>query len=263
MRGSAMKKLALFAFLAAGCGGGYTPAPNPPPVAQNAVVSGQYSLRLTSTNGHGTTNINTNFTQTGKTFAGTSNTLVCPSSDLSQCIGGDAAVTPITPTGTVNGTQVSITISFPSGSQTRTLTMIGTVSGSAAGTYTDSLGDAGNWTASRGNLLSATFTGTFNSTSHPLTIPPTISISLVQDGSFNLTGSATIMNSPCIAALTLTGQAIGQAFTLTDAANKAQIIALPNGNNPNFSYTFAPTAPHCPGDAGIGVIAIQTGPWDY
>lgn len=258
-----MKKLALFALLAAGCGGGYTPAPNPPPVAQDAVVSGQYSLRLTSTMGPGTTNINTNFTQTGKTFTGASNTLVCPSSDLSQCIGGDAAVTPITPTGTVNGSQVSITISFPSGSQTRTVTMIGTVSGSASGTYTDSLGDVGTWTATSANPLTATFTGTFNSTSHPLTIPPTISISLTQDASFNLTGTATIMNSPCIAALTFTGQAIGQAFTLTDSANKAQIIALPNGGDPNFSYTFAPTAPHCAGDAGIGVIAIQSGPWDY
>lgn len=263
MSGYVIKNLALFALLAAGCGGGYTPAPNPPPVAQNAVVSGQYSLRLTSTNGHGTTNINTNFSQSGKTFAGASNTLVCPSSDLSQCIGGDAAVTPITPTGAVNGTQVSITISFPSGSQTRTVTMTGTVSGSASGTYTDSLGDAGTWTATSANPLTATFTGTFNSTSHPLTIPPSISISLTQDPSFNLTGTATITNSPCIAALTLTGQAIGQAFILIDAANKAQIIALPNGSNPNFNYTFAADAPHCPNDTGVGVIAIQSGPWDY
>jgi hypothetical protein len=59
-----MKKLVLFALLAAGCGGGYTPTVTPvTPVPQNAVVSGQYMLRLTSTNGHGSTTINTNCTQ--------------------------------------------------------------------------------------------------------------------------------------------------------------------------------------------------------
>jgi hypothetical protein len=61
-----------------------------------------------------------------------------------------------------------------------------------------------------------------------------------QDASFNLTGTATIMNSPCMSSLTFTGQAIGEAFSLTDAASKARIIAVPTGNNFTFSYKFEP-----------------------
>lgn len=264
MRGTGVKNIVFFALLAAGCGGGYTPTVTPvTPVPQNAVVTGQYMLRLTSTNGHGSTTINTNFTQVGKTFTGAPNTLVCFSSDLSQCVGGDAAVVSITPTGTINGSGVSTTISFPSTSGTHIVTMIGTGPAPTTGTYNDTLGDSGTWSASSVGLLSATFVGTFNSTPHPLTIPPGISISLVQGPSFNLAGTATITNSPCIAALNFSGQAIGQAFILTDAANKASVTAVPNGNNFDFIYSFEPTAPSCAGDAGTGTIAIQSSPWDY
>jgi nitrous oxide reductase accessory protein NosL len=51
-----MKQILLLALLAAGCGSAKTPTPTPP-VTQDANVSGQYDLALTSTNGHGTTNI--------------------------------------------------------------------------------------------------------------------------------------------------------------------------------------------------------------
>jgi len=91
-----MKKILLFALLAAGCGGGQTPAPTTP-AAQDASVTGQYNLVLTSTNGRGKTIFYTNFTQTGKTFTGAANTLVCPSNDLSQCEGGNPSVISITP----------------------------------------------------------------------------------------------------------------------------------------------------------------------
>jgi hypothetical protein len=108
------------------------------------------------------------------------NTLVCFSSDLSQCVGGDAAVTSIIPTGTLSSTDVSITIFFPSTSGTHTVTMIGTGPAPTTGTYTDTLGDTGTWSASAVSSLGVTFLGTFNSTSHPLTIPPSISLSLTQ-----------------------------------------------------------------------------------
>jgi hypothetical protein len=108
------------------------------------------------------------------------NTLVCFSSDLSQCVGGDAAVTSIIPTGTLSSTDVSITISFPSTSGTHTVTMIGTGPAPTTGTYTDTLGDTGTWSASAVSSLGVTFLGTFNSTSHPLTIPPSISLLLTQ-----------------------------------------------------------------------------------
>src|ERR1700681_4941618 len=106
------KKILLFASLAAGCGGGYLKTSTPmTPATQNASVTGQYNLVLTSTNGHGTTNIYTDFTQAGTTFTGAANTLVCPSNDLSQCKGNDAS---ITPSGTVSGANVTMMISFPS-----------------------------------------------------------------------------------------------------------------------------------------------------
>jgi hypothetical protein len=260
----------------AGCGSG-SQAPPTTPVTQNASVTGQYNLVLTSTNGRGTTNIYTDFTQTGTTFTGAANTLVCPSNDLSQCKGGDAPDIPITPSGTVSGANVTMVISFPSTGGADTVTMVGSATGtSLAGTYTDSLGDSGTWTAS--NAIHPfgpppgvyDYSGTFNSTLNPLLIAPTISIELGQDASShvssNLAGGATIMHSLCISSLTLSGQAIGDAFSLTDAANKVSIIALPtlpSGNSFTFSYKFEPTAASCAGDFGRGVVTIITSPWDY
>jgi hypothetical protein len=283
-----MKKLLLFAWLVAGCGGASMPTPAPPtpnpsptPVVPSASVTGQYNLVLTSTNGQGTTNIYTNFTQTGNTFAGAANTLVCPSNDLSQCKGGDPSVVSITPSGTVNGANVSMMISYPSTAGTNTFTMVGAAKGTATnltGTYTDSSGDAGTWTASTAVYAFGTvsagyyYSGSFNSTSNPLMIAPTISIELLgQDTRSDLTGSATIMNSPCISSLNLSGQAIGDALRVTDTTNKVLIFALPTqptlptGNNFNFSYQFEPTAPSCPGDVGRGALTLTAavGWWDY
>jgi hypothetical protein len=236
-------------------------------------VTGQYNLVLTSTKGQGTTNIYTHFTQTETTFTGDANTLVCPSNDLSQCKGDDAPVISITPSGTVSGANVTIVISFPSTAGADTLTMVGSATGtSLAGTYTDSLGDSGTWTASTAIHPFGPppgvydYSGTFNSTSNPLLIAPTIFIELGQDASSNLAGKATIMNSPCISSLTLSGQAIGDAFTVTDAASKASIIALPTlpaGNSFTFSYKFESTAPSCAGDSGRGTVTISSFPWDY
>jgi hypothetical protein len=260
-----MKKILLFALLAAGCGGVKTPAPTATPaVAQDANVVGQYDLVLTSTNGHGTTNIYTNFTQTGTTFAGAANTLVCPSNDLSQCFGNDAPVTSITPSGTVSGLHVAMTIIFPNMAGADTISMVGTATGTnLAGTYSDSRGDNGTWTGTAASSLGASYSGTFNSTSNPLPVAPSISITLAQDAGFNLSGTATVTNSPCISSLTLSGQAIGGAFSLTDAASKAVIIALPSGNNFTFSYNFDPTATSCAGDFGRGEVTTNQSPWDY
>ena len=256
-----MKKLLVFALLVAGCGGGYLKTSNPmSPATQNASVTGQYDLALTSTIGHGATNIYTDFTQAGTTFTGAANTLVCPSNDLSQCKGNDAS---ITPSGTVSGANVTMMISLPSTTGADTLTMVGSATGTnLAGTYTDSLGDAGTWTAFAAGVFSGTYSGTFNSTSNPLPIPPTILMTLGQDARFNLTGTATIMNSPCISSLTLSGQAIGDAFSLTDGASGAVIMGVPNGKSFNFRYNFAPTAASCAGDIGLGTVS-NTSPFDY
>lgn len=260
----------------AGCGGGSQASPATPS-AQNARVTGQYDLVLTSTNGLGTTNIYTDFTQTGTAFTGVANTLVCPSNDPSQCKGGDASVISIIPSGTVSGANVTIVIPLPSTAGADTVTMVGSATGtSLAGTYTDNLGDTGTWTASTaihpfGPPPSVyDYSGTFNSTSNPLLIAPTIAIELGQDasspGSSNVTGTATIMHSPCIGSLTLSGLAIGDAFSLTDATNKVSILALPTlptGNSFNFSYKFEPSAPNCAGDSGRGLVTITPSPFDY
>ena len=257
-----MKRILLSALLAAGCGAMNTPTPTTASI-EDAKVSGQYNLVLTSAKGNGTTNIYTDFTQTGATFTGAANTLVCPSNDSSQCKGDDHVIS-ITPSGTVSGANVTMMISFPSTAGVDTVTMVGTATGTnLAGTYTDSLGDAGTWTASTASPFSGTFSGTFNSTSNPLPIDPTILFTLSQDASFNLTGSATIMNSPCISSLTLSGRAIGGAFSLADAGNEAVITALPGVNSLNFSYSFKPTATNCAGDVGRGTVTTTKGPFDY
>src|SRR5258708_6361117 len=149
-----------------GCGGSQASPTPPTPVTPNASITGQYNLVLSSSNGHGATNIYTNFTQTGTTFTGGANTLVCPSNDLSECEGDNAPVVSITPSGNVNGANVTMTISFPSTAGADTVTMIGTATGTGlTGTYTDSLGDTGTWSASAGNSLSGNYGGTFHSNS--------------------------------------------------------------------------------------------------
>jgi hypothetical protein len=141
--------------------------------------------------------------------------------------------------------------------------LVGTVSGTTiSGTYTDTLGDTGTWTAVNSPTFSGTYTGTFNSTSHPLTIPPSITLAIAQDAAFHLTGTANILSSPCVSSLTVTGQAIGQAFTLNDAVNQATIIALPTGGTYSFSYNFKSTSPACPGDSGMGQFS-NPDPWGY
>jgi hypothetical protein len=270
-----LKKLFLFALLAVGCGGATSPPP-PTLTNPNASITGQYNLVLTSTNGHGTTNIYTNFTQTGAAITGAASTLVCPSNNLSQCEGNDAPAIAIIPSGKVRGASVSIVISFPSNAGADTVTMTGTAAGTTlGGTYSDSLGDSGTWTASTAIHPFAPppgvydYSGTFNSTLNPLLIAPTIFIELGQDANSHLTGSATITNSPCINSLALSGQAIGDALSLTDASSQVSIIALPTmptmpaGNSFTFSYKFEPTAANCGGDVGSGVVTINASPFDY
>jgi hypothetical protein len=260
--------LAVIAFISvaiafAGCGAGNHGLPaTPAPVTQSATVDGQYDLLLTSMNGHGTTYIYTRFAQTGTSFTGSGDTLVCPANDVSRCQGQDASGLVITPSGTVGGANVTIIISLPSAAPD-TVTMTGTATGTNfTGTYTDSLGDAGSWTASAAGPLNGNYSGTFNSTSNPLPIAPTILMTLSEDASFHLTGTAMIMGSPCIGSLALSGQAIGGAFSLIDATSKMRIIALPTGSDFSFTYNFDPTAPSCAADFGRGMVTNQD-PWGY
>jgi hypothetical protein len=254
----------------AGCGGeGYssqTPPGNPAP--QSATINGRYNLVLTAANGQAPTStyIYTDFTQTETTLAAAAATLICPSNDPSQCV--DAS---IAPTGTVNGANVTIPISYPDPAGGNIVTLVGSAqSGNLSGTYTDTLGRSGTWTASIAVWGFPTppngydFIGTFNSTSDPLPIPLKISLQLVLAGT-NLTGGATIMNSPCGVSLTLEGQSLGDAFSVTDTASKVRVIAVPtppNSGNFTFSYKFEPAALSCASDSGRGELFIIN-QWDY
>ena len=262
----------------AGCGSGsQPPAPGPTPIVPNIVISGQYNLLLTSKDGQTTTNIYANFTPTGAGFVGAGNTLVCPRNDSSQCKGGGAPGISIVPSGTVKGTNVSIAISFPTGGTSDTVTMVGSATmAGLSGTYSDTLGDSGSWTASvaiypfgpPGSVYD--YAGSFNSTPNPLLIAPTISLELGRDPvtqtASNVAGKATVTNSPCISSLTLSGQAIGDALSLTDTVNNASVLALPNSpgtSSFNFSYKFDSDAPACAGDFGRGTLTINLPGWDY
>lgn len=268
-----MKKLALFALLAAGCGGGYTQTPSPPPVtspgSQSASFTGRYDIFLTSTNGDDPTSIFTNFTRTGNTFAGADNSVVCPTG-LSQCVGDDSPVVSIIPSGTVSGTDVTITITFSGVAVADTVTMLGAMTGPGkdiTGTYTDTLGDAGTFSAFPSGVFfggSDTHHGTFNSTPNPLTIPPTIAIKLTEllDPGFHVSGTATVMNMPCISSLTLTGEEVGDALKLTDESAKVHFLIVPGSTNFLFSYSFDSDAPACAGDFGLG-MTTDPNPWDY
>lgn len=251
------------AFLA-GCGGGSSMS-QMTTATPNASVAGPYNVVLTSTAGNETTSIYANFTQTGGTFTGDANTLLCPSNSPAQCIHGSVSVN-----GTVSGTAVKVVVSFPSQAGTTTVNLVGSATGTGGlnGSYSDSLGGAGAWTATAAAIFPSVsnFTGTFNSTSRPLTIPPSISVNLNSQANFSFTGTASVGNWSCVTSLTLSGQAVGNALSLTDAANKVDIIALPSlpsGNSFNFSYKFEPTAASCPGDNGSGMLTITSSPWDY
>jgi hypothetical protein len=275
MREAGMKEIVLLALFASGCGSGYTetstPSTTPPPNpgTQNAILAGRYDIFLTSTNGNDWTFIYTNFTRTGTTFKGAANSVVCPK-DLSQCVGDDSPVVSIIPSGTVSGTDVTIAITFPGVAGEDTVTMVGAMTGPGndiSGTYTDSLGDAGTFTAFQSGVFlggSDTHSGKFNSTPNPLPIAPTILIKLTElfDLGFHVSGTATILNSPCVSSLTLTGEEVGDAIKLTDEAAKAHILIVPGSTNFIFSYNFDSNAPSCAGDFGIGATT-DPDPWGY
>lgn len=258
----------------AGCGGysGQTPPnnPGPNPASGNVNINGRYNLVLTAANGQAPTNISiyADFTQSGTTLAAAAATLICPSNDVSQCVDASTA-----PTGTVSDANVTVVISFPDPAGADTVTLVGSGQGKGlTGTYTDTLGRSGTWTASIAALPFPAppnpyyFMGTFNSTSGPLPIPPKIALQLVLDpAGTNLTGGATITNWPCVASLTLEGQALGDALSVTDAVSKVRVIALPtppDSGGFTFSYKFDPTAPSCARDSGRGDLSIIN-VWDY
>lgn len=259
-----MKWLTLFAVLSlTGCGGGTSMnTNNTPPPTPNAAVAGQYTIVQTSTKGNGSVTIYTDFTkQSDTTFSGNPNTFICPGNVFGNCSGDDAPVIQITPAGTVSAATVQITIAFttPSGSP-NTITLAGTANGTAlSGTYTDTLKDAGTWTGTQDASLAGTYSGTFNSQKSPLTIVPTITANMTQDSSFNLTGTATVSNSPCFTGLTFDkGLVLGQVFNLNDSTHQVIIIGFPTGPK-SFTviYTINSAAPTCAGDFGGGTITMN------
>jgi hypothetical protein len=258
----------------AGCGSTSEGAPieTPPPTESLLSVSGEYDLVLTSTSGRGSTYIYTNFAQSGATLTGATSTLVCPSNDITQCVGDNFPAVSIIPTGTVTATAVTISVSFPAAAGADSVTLTGSKNSTGlGGTFSDILGDSGAWSATHAvqSANAYNMTGTYNSTSDPMPIAATILVQLAPfaGSSTNslLEGFATIMNSPCVRALNFTGQALGDAFSLNDATAKVSILALPSNladGTYTFNYKFDSTSPNCPGDSGSGQLT-NISPWDY
>jgi hypothetical protein len=264
---------------AGGCGGsGYVPSPNAPvatAAVSDAQVTGQYNIVLTSQS-QATTTIYTRFSGSGKALTGAT-TLVCPSNELAQCKDGDPAHVSVTARGTVSGANVALTISFLSSTGGHAVTMHGTATTASPpvliGTYNDSLGDSGSWMASPANFAigpasgQSLYSGTLNSTANPLTITPRIFMTLRGDVSSKLTGTATLTNFPCGTALTLSGDAVGDAFVVSDALTKVRLLVLPSGTTAAeavyaLAYQFDASAPSCGGDVGRGSISLQN-IWNY
>ena len=239
--------------LGLGGSGGGTP--------KNATVSGPYTVVATSTRNNSTSSIYVNIAMpSGTSLAGTPSTLVCQGNIVANCVGNDPPVSTDTFIGTVSGNNVQINISYVNTQGTDTITLTGTVSGtSISGTYTDSQGDAGTWTATQSGSLAGTLSGTINSTSHPLTIPPTMTAVITEGQNFTLTGTATISNWSCFTSLDFSaGLAIGGAFTLTDSTNSVVIIGVPSGAKTlSIGYQVGSSGPACAGDQGTGTLTIQ------
>jgi hypothetical protein len=233
-------------------GGGGTP--------KNAIVSGAYTVVATSTKSNTLTNVYINVAmQSGTSLAGTSNTLVCLENVVTNCIGNDPPASAVTFVGTVSGNSVQINLSFPDTQGTDTISLTGVVSGtSISGTYTDSQGDAGTWTATQSSSPAGTLSGTINSTLNPLTIPPKITLVIVGGQNSALTGTATLQNWTCFTSLNLSGLSIGGAFTLSDSTNDVLILAVPSATATfNVAYQVGSSVSSCAGDHGTGTLTIQ------
>ena len=239
--------------LGIGGGGGGTP--------KNATVAGAYTIIATSTKNSALTNVYVNVAmQFGTSLAGTSNTLVCLGNVVTNCVGDNPPASAVTFVGTVSGNSVQINLSYPVTQGTDTITLTGTVSGtSVSGTYTDSQGDAGTWTAMQSSAVAGTLSGTINSTLNPLTIPPSITVVIAEGQNSALTGTATLQSWPCFASLNLsTGLAIGGAFTLSDTSHDVVLLAVPSGASTfNVAYQVGASAATCAGDRGTGTLTVQ------
>ncbi len=256
-----MKRILLVcAFLSAGCSG-VKNAGGTGGNVQNAVISGPYSAVATSNKGNGVINVYANLAMQGSSsFSASPNTLVCPGNAPANCTGDNPPTTTYTLTGTVNGNNLQITLQFINQSGTDTVTLNGTVSGTTlSGTYTDSQGDSGTWTATQSGSLTGTYNGSVNSTPNPLQTAPTISALITEGQNSTLTGSAAVTNSPCYVTLDFSqGMAIGGAFTLTDTAKDVTIVGLPVGSNTySVYYQVGSSAIACAGDFGTGTFTLQ------
>jgi hypothetical protein len=226
---------------------------------KNATVSGAYTVVATSTKNSAVTNVYVNVAmQSGTSFEATSSALVCPGNVIANCVGNDPPASTATFVGTVTGNSVQILLSYPNAQGTDTITLAGAVSGtSISGSYTDSQGDAGTWTATESSSPAGALSGTINSTVNPLTIPPTITVVTTAGQNSALTGTATIQNWTCYMSLNFsTGLVIGGAFTLSDTTNDIVFVAVPSGTGSfNVAYQVGSSAPNCAGDHGTGTLA--------
>jgi hypothetical protein len=228
------KILSVLGIMLTGCGGSSNVLNTPgSPSPQNANISGEYQINGISTKNNSLTSVFANLSQhsTG-IFGGDQNTTICFFTD--SCFRG------VQLTAMVTGDNVIISVLAPGTGGQNTITFTGIVSGTnMAGTYTDSQDDAGNWTANPAATLTGTYRGSAIAGSLGTVdpIPLGITMALIQQPDFSLSGSAMATNSRCIAELNFdTGQAFGGAFFLHDLGHGVAIAGSP----PHPTRTVSP-----------------------
>src|SRR6266403_2731972 len=249
--------------LLVGCGGGGGSNSTPTPTPQAAVVTGQWSFIATDTTNNKTAVFANLSSQGGGSYFATGvDSAVC---DLatSQC-----QVINNTPSITVtvsltNQVQVSMTNVVTTTGATITVSGTGTVDAAgtkmSSGTWTSSGGASGTWTSDIVKSFTGSYTGTFNSTVSPATVPYGVSLTIAQDTSYNVTGTAVITHSLCFTNLTLSGHAVGGVFYLVDSAQSIVAVGIEGPALPpnQLAFGYQVVSGCGAGDVGQGTITRQ------
>lgn len=224
---------------------------------QTTLTSGNWSVTAISSNpAVGTIHVGGNLTQSGSALSGSMYVVGSMCFDVSE---------PVSFTGTVSGSQVTLTSADVNG-QVFSLTATSTSSTAISGTYTITGGcaggDSGSAVASAVPSISGTWNGPVIGAGGPSV---TLSVTLAQDaiasadGSFPLTGTLTYTGSSCSASGTITTAFVAGTYILlnantveTDSSDGSVFynqVLLDSSSNPlNMTGTYEVGSGLCVGD---------------
>jgi hypothetical protein len=218
---------------------------------QNAKVAGAWQAVGSSTTISGTTiEIEMDLSETNGVV---SSTALLGFGSCAGALPSDAAMT-----GTVSGSNVSLTVSHLD----VTLTLTGTVSGQAiTGKYkTTGCGDdTGSWTALQMPLINGNYSGTTNpSTGQPIPLTATISA----NSNYEITGLlSSPISSACFSGMTLSGTQIGAIVQMAAKDGQGDLIAFTlfsnDGSFGSMTGSYGVPTGYCLGDAGTATLTKQ------